>query len=123
LVGRQKDLIISGGYNVYAKEVENVFDGVPGVVESAIIGVPHPDFGEAVKRRTGSGPACQAGSSPPQQLQGMEKGGSPLIAIGYPLHAASLHIQRIGCESPFLLRQEKSWRIGMRNHRRPFGRC
>jgi malonyl-CoA/methylmalonyl-CoA synthetase len=48
LVGRQKDLIISGGYNVYAKELENVFDCLPGVAESAIVGVPHPDFGEAV---------------------------------------------------------------------------
>lgn len=48
LVGRIKDLIISGGYNVYAKEVENVLDALPGVAESAVIGVPHPDFGEAV---------------------------------------------------------------------------
>ncbi|MES2272294.1 MAG: AMP-binding protein [Pseudomonadota bacterium] len=46
--GRSKDLIISGGYNVYPKEIELVLDEVPGVVESAVIGVPHPDFGEAV---------------------------------------------------------------------------
>jgi malonyl-CoA/methylmalonyl-CoA synthetase len=46
--GRAKDLIISGGYNVYPKEVELVLDDVPGVVESAVVGVPHPDFGEAV---------------------------------------------------------------------------
>ena len=48
LVGRQSDLIISGGFNVYPKEVEQVLDDVPGVRESAVIGVPHPDFGEAV---------------------------------------------------------------------------
>jgi malonyl-CoA/methylmalonyl-CoA synthetase len=46
--GRGKDLIISGGYNVYPKEVELVIDELPGVVESAVIGVPHPDFGEGV---------------------------------------------------------------------------
>jgi malonyl-CoA/methylmalonyl-CoA synthetase len=48
IVGRAKDLIISGGLNVYPKEVERVIDELPGVVESAVIGVPHPDFGEAV---------------------------------------------------------------------------
>ena len=48
IVGRQKDLIITGGYNVYPKEVELVLDDQPGVIESAVIGVPHPDFGEAV---------------------------------------------------------------------------
>ncbi len=46
--GRAKDLIISGGYNVYPKEVELVLDELPGVIESAVIGVPHPDFGEGV---------------------------------------------------------------------------
>jgi malonyl-CoA/methylmalonyl-CoA synthetase len=48
IVGRSKDLIISGGYNVYPKEIESVIDDMPGVEESAVIGVPHPDFGEAV---------------------------------------------------------------------------
>ena len=48
IVGRSKDLIISGGYNVYPKEIELVIDTLPGVNESAVIGVPHPDFGEAV---------------------------------------------------------------------------
>jgi len=48
IVGRAKDLIISGGYNVYPREIELVLDAVPGVVESAVIGVPDPDFGEAV---------------------------------------------------------------------------
>ncbi len=48
IVGRGKDLIISGGLNIYPKEIESVLDDVPGVAESAVIGVPHPDFGEAV---------------------------------------------------------------------------
>ena len=48
IVGRAKDLVISGGYNVYPKEVELVLDEVPGVLESAVIGLPHPDLGEAV---------------------------------------------------------------------------
>ena len=48
IVGRAKDLIISGGYNVYPKEIELALDLLPGVAESAVIGVPHPDFGEAV---------------------------------------------------------------------------
>ncbi|WP_120634110.1 malonyl-CoA synthase [Ruegeria sp. EL01] len=48
IVGRGKDLIISGGYNIYPKEVELVLDDQPGVLESAVIGVPHPDFGETV---------------------------------------------------------------------------
>ncbi len=48
IVGREKDLIITGGFNVYPKEVESLIDDLPGVLESAVIGVPHPDFGEAV---------------------------------------------------------------------------
>ena len=48
IVGRDKDLIISGGLNVYPKEVEGLVDDVEGVLESAVIGVPHRDFGEAV---------------------------------------------------------------------------
>jgi malonyl-CoA/methylmalonyl-CoA synthetase len=48
IVGRAKDLIISGGYNVYPKEIELELDALPGVEESAVIGVPHADFGEAV---------------------------------------------------------------------------
>ncbi|WP_332771403.1 AMP-binding protein [Phenylobacterium sp.] len=46
--GRAKDLIISGGFNVYPKEIELILDELPGVTESAVVGVPHPDFGEAV---------------------------------------------------------------------------
>ena len=48
IVGRDKDLIITGGLNVYPKEVEELIDEIDGVVESAVIAVPHKDFGEAV---------------------------------------------------------------------------
>jgi len=48
IVGRAKDLIISGGFNIYPKEIELLLDEIEGVKESAVIGVPHPDFGEAV---------------------------------------------------------------------------
>jgi len=48
IVGRNKDMIISGGFNIYPKEVEQIIDEIEGVLESAVVGVPHPDFGEAV---------------------------------------------------------------------------
>ena len=48
IVGRAKDMVITGGLNVYPKEIELLIDDIPGVRESAVIGVPHPDFGEAV---------------------------------------------------------------------------
>ena len=48
IVGRGKDLVITGGFNVYPKEVESEIDAIEGVVESAVIGIPHPDFGEGV---------------------------------------------------------------------------
>lgn len=48
IVGRGKDLIITGGYNVYPKEIETEIDALPGVTESAVIGLPHRDFGEGV---------------------------------------------------------------------------
>jgi malonyl-CoA/methylmalonyl-CoA synthetase len=48
IVGRDKDLVISGGYNVYPKEIEQVLDEFPGVRESCVIGAPHPDLGETL---------------------------------------------------------------------------
>jgi len=48
IVGRNKDMIISGGYNIYPKEIESLLNDQPEIVESAVIGVPHPDFGETV---------------------------------------------------------------------------
>ena len=48
IVGREKDMIICGGLNVYPKEIEELIDALPGIAEAAVIGLPHPDFGEAV---------------------------------------------------------------------------
>jgi len=48
IAGRAKDLVITGGYNVYPKEVEMEIDAIEGVIESAVIGLPHPEFGEGV---------------------------------------------------------------------------
>ncbi len=48
IVGREKDLVISGGYNVYPKEIEMLVDELPGVAESAAFGIPHADLGEAL---------------------------------------------------------------------------
>jgi malonyl-CoA/methylmalonyl-CoA synthetase len=48
IVGRAKDLIITGGFNVYPKEIEDELNGLPGIAESAVVGVPHPDFGEGI---------------------------------------------------------------------------
>jgi len=59
IVGRGKDLVISGGYNIYPKEVESEIDLLDGVVESAVIGVPHPDFGEGVTAIV----VCQPGAT------------------------------------------------------------
>ena len=56
IVGRGKDLIITGGFNVYPKEVEGEIDAMPGVVETAVIGLAHPDFGEAVTAIVVPGP-------------------------------------------------------------------
>ena len=77
IVGRAKDLVISGGYNIYPKEVEMLLDGEPGVAESAVIGVPHPDLGEGVVasrhaetgRHTRRGRAACRHRRPPRPLQ------------------------------------------------------
>ncbi|MDG2307542.1 MAG: AMP-binding protein [Candidatus Binatia bacterium] len=69
LVGRSSDMIISCGYNVYPKEIELCLDELPGVVESAVVGLPHPDFGEAVSAFVVCG-ATKPGAA--QLLAGME---------------------------------------------------
>jgi malonyl-CoA/methylmalonyl-CoA synthetase len=56
--GRAKDLVISGGFNVYPKEIELMLDEMKGVIESAVIGVPHPDFGEGVVAVLAATEAC-----------------------------------------------------------------
>jgi malonyl-CoA/methylmalonyl-CoA synthetase len=62
IAGRSKDLIITGGYNVYPKEIELAIDEIPGVKESAVVGVPHPDFGEAV-----TAVVVASGAAPPTE--------------------------------------------------------
>jgi malonyl-CoA/methylmalonyl-CoA synthetase len=59
IVGRATDLVITGGYNVYPKDVEAELDGVPGILESAVFGLPHPDFGEAVTAAVVRGPGLE----------------------------------------------------------------
>jgi malonyl-CoA/methylmalonyl-CoA synthetase len=59
IVGRAKDMVISGGYNVYPREIELLLDELPGVRESAVFGIPHPDFGEAVMAAIVPGPGAQ----------------------------------------------------------------
>jgi malonyl-CoA/methylmalonyl-CoA synthetase len=59
IIGRDKDLVISGGFNVYPKEVEQLLDDLPEVLESAVIGLPHSDFGEAVTAVVVERPNCQ----------------------------------------------------------------
>ncbi len=73
IVGRSKDLIITGGYNVYPAEIEGVINELPGVAESAVVGVPHTDFGEAVVAVivAKSGAAVQAGEVVARLKQGI----------------------------------------------------
>ena len=70
IVGRATELIISGGLNVYPKEVEREIDALPGVAESAVIGVPHPDFGEGVVAAVVAGPGKEV--SEDAVLSGLE---------------------------------------------------
>ncbi len=63
IVGRSKDMIITGGLNVYPKEIEELIDAMPGVVESAVIGIPHPDFGEAVTAVVVARPGARVSSN------------------------------------------------------------
>ena len=70
IVGRDKDLIITGGLNVYPREVESLVDEVAGVQESAAIGVPHPDFGEAVVAIVAAAPGTVSADAVIEALAG-----------------------------------------------------
>lgn len=101
IVGRNKDLIISGGYNVYPKEVELVLDTLPGVGESAVIGVPHPDFGEGVV-------AVLTGCPPPDEARVRELVSDRLARFKQPkrvFHVESLPRNSMGKVQKNLLRE------------------
>lgn len=86
--GRAKDLIISGGYNVYPKEVELVLDELSGVDESAVIGVPHPDFGEGVVAIcTGQGEEAAIIAAARQQLAAYKAPKRVLFVADLPRNA------------------------------------
>ena len=84
IVGRAKDLIISGGFNVYPKEVELLLDEVPGVKESAVIGVPHPDFGEAVLAVLAGGPDLDGAAVVDQVRDRLARFKQPKAAVVLP---------------------------------------
>jgi len=69
IVGRQKDLIISGGYNIYPKEIEDVINDIDGVVESAVFGVPNADFGESVLAAVVCENQCLSGQEIATQIE------------------------------------------------------
>lgn len=86
--GRAKDLIISGGYNVYPKEVELVLDGLAGITESAVIGLPHPDFGEGVVAIcTGQGEEAAIVAAARQQLAAFKAPKRVLFVADLPRNA------------------------------------
>ncbi len=92
IVGRNKDLIISGGYNIYPKEIELLLDDQPGVLESAVIGVPHPDFGETVVGilvpAPGAAPDLDAIDA---QMQGIARPLQASAQTGDPARTAAQH--------------------------------
>ncbi len=102
IVGRSKDLIISGGYNVYPKEIELVLDALPGVGESAVIGVPHPDFGEGVV-------AVLTGDAPPDEERVRELVSGQLARFKQPrrvFHVDALPRNSMGKVQKNLLREQ-----------------
>jgi malonyl-CoA/methylmalonyl-CoA synthetase len=89
IAGRAKDLIISGGLNVYPKEIEEFIDGLPGVGESAVVGVPHPDFGEGVvavivAAGANAGGTASAGSRAPTERAVIDACRAELAAFKVP---------------------------------------
>jgi acyl-CoA synthetase (AMP-forming)/AMP-acid ligase II len=101
--GRSKDLVITGGLNVYPKEIEELIDALPGVAESAVIGLPHADFGEAVtavvvRQKNAAGKALtrsrhhRRGQGQPGEFQGAE--------VGVPGRRAAAQRHGQGAEKP-----------------------
>ncbi len=104
LIGRSKDLIISGGFNVYPAEIEDRINDLPGVAESAVVGVPHPDFGEAVVAVVV--PRGQASLEPAQIIAELK---AAIAHFKVPKHvriAAALPRNAMGKVQKKLLREE-----------------
>jgi len=85
IVGRAKDMIISGGLNVYPREIETLLDELPGVAESAVIGAPHPDFGEGVVAVV-----VPAGNAKPKEAEVIADLRSHVAAFKLPKRVISL---------------------------------
>jgi malonyl-CoA/methylmalonyl-CoA synthetase len=103
LVGRAKDLIISGGYNVYPKEIELVLDAIPGIGESAVVGLPHRDFGEGVTA------VCTTSGTPPSEAEVIALCRKELAAFKVPkrvLYVEALPRNAMGKVQKALLRQQ-----------------
>lgn len=103
LVGRAKDLIISGGFNVYPKEIELVIDALPGVGESAVVGLPHHDFGEGVTA------FCTAEGGPPAEEEIIRRCRQELAAFKVPkrvVFVEALPRNAMGKVQKALLRQD-----------------
>jgi acyl-CoA synthetase (AMP-forming)/AMP-acid ligase II len=100
IVGRSKDLIISGGYNVYPAEIEGYINEMPGVAESALVGVPHPDFGEVgvavVIAKPGAATGCRRHRRRAQVQAGQLQDSQALLRRG---RAAAQHHGQ-GAEEP-----------------------
>jgi malonyl-CoA/methylmalonyl-CoA synthetase len=82
LSGREKDLIIVGGFNVYPKEIEDILDALPEIAESAVIGVPHPDMGEGVVAILV--PASGSPAAPPLSDEELKRAITPLARFKQP---------------------------------------
>ncbi len=103
LVGRAKDLIISGGYNVYPKEIELLLDALPGIGESAVVGLPHRDFGEGVAA------VCTAQGTPPSEAEVIARCKQELAAFKVPkrvLYVEALPRNAMGKVQKALLREQ-----------------
>ena len=106
IVGRSKDLIISGGYNVYPAELETFLNDQPGVAESAVVGVPHPDFGEVGVAVVVAKPGA---SLEPAELIACMKAGLANFKVPKQCHVvASLPRNTMGKVQKNLLREQYS---------------
>ena len=119
IVGRSKDLIISGGYNVYPAEIEGYINDMPGVAESALVGVPHPDFGEVgvavVTAKPGAQPGRRADRGAAEIAAGQLQDPQALLRGG---RASSQHHGQ-GAEEPAARAAHETVHLGPVSTRKP----